>query len=263
MHREPESIDPHDPASANLFVRTEHLARYLWAAQLTGKRRLVRVLDCACGTGYGSRVLAGAGRQVMAVDHAPWLSAAEAGVTFCQTDLNDGLPFCADGSVDAIVCFETLEHVEQEVLLLQEFHRVLRPGGTLLLSVPKAGWEPVDEQGRPCNPYHLRLYEQDELTVTLAAAGFGVEKWLGQPTSNVCRANMESWRRDTGASPETVDGFFAQRPEALAFFARLWAWPTQDTPEHSNVLLAVCRRGRKHPPKKEDTHGLPTPDLGL
>ena len=140
---------------------------------------------------------------------------------------------------------------------------MLRPGGTLLLSVPKAGWEPVDEQGRPCNPYHLRLYEQKELAVTLAAAGFGVEKWLGQPTSNVCRANMESWRRDTGASPDMVDGYFAQTPEAQVFFARLWAWPTQDTPEHSNVLLAVCRRGRKHPPKKEANHGISALDLGF
>lgn len=244
MKPELESIDPHDLASANLFVRTEHLARYLWAVQVTGKRRLARVLDCACGAGYGSRLLARAGRQVVAVDRAPWLGAPADGVAFHRADLNAGLPFCAAGSMDAVVCFETLEHVERDGLLLGEFHRVLGPGGVLLVSVPRAGCEPVDGRGKPRNPHHLRLYEPEGLQALLAGAGFAVEKWMGQPTSNVCRGNMESWRRDTGAPPETADGFFAQTPEALAFFARLWAWPTEQGLEQSNTLLAVCRRGR-------------------
>ena len=156
MKAEPEAIDPNDRASGSLFVRTEHLARYLFAAQLTGKRRLTRVLDCACGSGYGSRVLAEAGGLVLAVDKTP---CDAQGFAFRQADLNNGLPFCEDGGFDAVVCFETLEHIASDGCLLAEFHRVLRPGGALLLSVPRQGFEPADGRGRPLNPHHLRLYE--------------------------------------------------------------------------------------------------------
>jgi tRNA/tmRNA/rRNA uracil-C5-methylase (TrmA/RlmC/RlmD family) len=63
-----EFIDPFDDKTGNIFVRVEHLARYLYAAEFARKRRLRRVLDCACGNGYGSRVLAKAAWSVTGLD---------------------------------------------------------------------------------------------------------------------------------------------------------------------------------------------------
>lgn len=65
MRRYPEFVDPYDASSGDLFVRTEHLARYLFAAEFIRRRGLRRALDAACGDGYGSRLLAGRAQEVL------------------------------------------------------------------------------------------------------------------------------------------------------------------------------------------------------
>jgi hypothetical protein len=141
-----------------------------------------------------------------------------------------------------VTCFETVEHIEEEGLLLSELHRVLRRGGWLLLSVPKEGYEPKNADGKPENPYHLRLYNAEGLKALLELNGFAVDKLLGQPYTNICRANMESWRRDANISLQQFASFFVETPESMEGFCKLWGWPTEEGAEHSNVLLAVCRR---------------------
>lgn len=163
-------------------------------------------------------------------------------VSLRATDLNDGLGFCKDGSFDCAVCFETLEHVEKDMALMLEFARVLRKGGRLLISVPKAGYEPADAEGRPVNPWHLRLYDGDGLKMLLSHCGFFAEKILGQPYSNALRVRMEGYIRDTGIPREEAARHFNETQDSLTFFARLWAWPVEECPEKSNVLIAECRR---------------------
>src|SRR5947209_13622457 len=94
------------------LIEAEHLARYLWAAQLASGRR---VLDAGCGTAYGCRLLAEAGASdVVGVDLAePVLDAVReqmpSGVTLERADLRE-LPFPA-GGFDLVVCFEVIEHL--------------------------------------------------------------------------------------------------------------------------------------------------------
>jgi ubiquinone/menaquinone biosynthesis C-methylase UbiE len=246
-----EFIDPYRRASANLFIRVEHLARYLYAADITRKRRLKRVLDCACGNGYGCRVLATQTASVTGVDKNNALiaqgtqlipSQPNTNIVYHTVDLNDGLGLFDSSAFDCITCFETLEHVDKDEALLNEFQRVLRRGGALLLSVPKAGYEPVGVDGKPTSPYHLRLYDVGGLNLLLQNHGFAVERSLSQPYTNVSRANMESFRRDKGILQEEIDSYFVETPESLEFFARIWGWPVADAAEKSNVIFLVCRR---------------------
>lgn len=64
----------------------------------------------------------------------------------------------ATRTVDAVACFETLEHVDDDEAFLAELHRVLRVGGRLFLSTPNA-LVTNPEGGAPANPYHVREYE--------------------------------------------------------------------------------------------------------
>jgi ubiquinone/menaquinone biosynthesis C-methylase UbiE len=145
----------------------EHWHRYAWAAELlTG----VDVLDAACGEGYGSHLLAARARSVTgldvsteAVEHARERYARD-NLSFECGDATR-LPF-DDDAFDAVVSFETLEHLEAQERLLTEFRRVLRPHGFLLLSSPdKKTYS--DETGYD-NPYHVRELYRDELESLLA-----------------------------------------------------------------------------------------------
>jgi 2-polyprenyl-3-methyl-5-hydroxy-6-metoxy-1,4-benzoquinol methylase len=251
MEKDIEFIDPTDQRSANLFVRVEHLARYLYASEFVRKRRLKRVLDAACGNGYGSRILAvqaafveGADRSEAYIAQGQSLNKSLSihNLVYHTADLNAGLPMLTEGSFDCATCFETLEHIENEENLLSDLKRVLRRGSWLLLSVPKAGYEPVGDDGLPVNRYHFRLYEEPELTAKLNRWGFAVEQVLGQPYTNVSRANMESFRRDKGITYEDISSYFVETLQSMEFFAKVWGWPTKEAPDRSNVLFLICRR---------------------
>lgn len=152
-----------------------HASRYLFAAPLVRGRR---VLDIACGTGYGLEILAAAARAVVGVD-ADWDAARTAASQSRGVILGDGvrLPF-PDAAFDAVTSFETLEHVEERDRFLSELHRVLKPDGVCVLSTPNANYtQPVD--GRPRNPFHVHEYTPDELARALDECFSGVEL-LGQ-----------------------------------------------------------------------------------
>lgn len=144
-------------------MRYEHYHRYalasIWCAD-------ERVLDAACGEGYGSALLAESARSVHGVDlstaaieHARRRYGEEASLQFSVADVTD-LPF-AENSFDRVVSFETLEHLTAHEDLVSEFRRVLRPEGMLLLSSPdKAIY--TEKLGNQ-NEFHLRELYLEEL----------------------------------------------------------------------------------------------------
>lgn len=141
----------------------------------------LRVLDAACGSGMGSAFLAHHGHQVTGVD----------GDEGCVRFAANLVPHCsiskqtlpdtrfADGSFGAVVCIETIEHVEDDAGLLAEFARVLEPGGHLVISTPDAATKAA--AGRGPNPYHVREYTEHELAELVEAAGYEVVRHLVNP----------------------------------------------------------------------------------
>jgi 2-polyprenyl-3-methyl-5-hydroxy-6-metoxy-1,4-benzoquinol methylase len=149
-------------AYAGEIVLAEHLARYRLAARLAPGRR---VLDAACGEGYGAAMLAAAGAaSVIGVDiDQPTVAHARRRY---QLDVRVAdvakLPF-ADGEFDLVVSFETIEHVAEPDAALSEFARVLSPDGLLIVSTPNVREYLVD------NPFHQRELTPEEFIATLEA----------------------------------------------------------------------------------------------
>ena len=145
----------------------EHFHRYAWARGLVEG---LDVLDCACGEGYGSRILADAARSVHGVDidpatveHARKRYATQ-GLEFTRASALE-LPF-DDDRFDAVVSFETLEHLAEHDALMAEFRRVLKPRGFVLISSPdKKTYS--DDSGFD-NEFHVRELYRDELEALLA-----------------------------------------------------------------------------------------------
>lgn len=140
----------------------EHRSRYRFACQFVAGKR---VLDAACGTGFGAVMLASAGaRSVTGVDLDLRTLSSEASTTqrarmrFIVGDVAS-LPISGN-SIDVVVSFETLEHVTTPADCVAEFWRVLSPGGTLILSTPNAFFYPGGHSG---NPYHVHEFTPQEL----------------------------------------------------------------------------------------------------
>lgn len=147
-------------------IRYEHYHRYAFAAERVRGRK---VLDAACGEGYGAALLAGTAASVTGVDssepaieHAARRYRAGNLEFRCADCLS--LPF-PDDSFEAIVSFETLEHLEDHDGLMREFRRVLAPAGFLLLSSPDKAVYSDRQQQR--NEFHVRELYRDELEALL------------------------------------------------------------------------------------------------
>lgn len=142
-----------------------HIARYALAASLV--RPGDTVLDCACGLGYGSAVIATMSQasKIIGVDvDAETVSYANAnyggpGVSF---ELGDAaaLNHIPDASVDLIVSMETIEHVMDWKAVTKQFARILKPDGRLIASVPDR-W--MDETGEDPSPYHHHVFDWGRL----------------------------------------------------------------------------------------------------
>ncbi len=164
-----------------------HVGRYHFAAQFI--RPGDAVLDAACGLGYGTYVIRsetqarsfiGIDASEYGIDYARLNFGAEA-TSFVQGMLPDCLGSLPDNSLDHVLCFETLEHVEDPVGLLAEFQRVLTPGGRLTCSVPH-DWS--DETGTDPNPFHFHVYDKTRFARELSQF-FDIERLLGQTADRI------------------------------------------------------------------------------
>jgi SAM-dependent methyltransferase len=165
-------------------IEQEHLERYRYASALV---RGLHVADIACGTGYGSRLLADAGAaSVSGFDvsgEAVKFAQEKYGndkVSYKVADATD-LADVPTAKFDVVVSFETIEHLQDTARYLSELQRVLKPGGIFLVSTPERRLSSTlyPLRGRPNNPYHVREYTRDEF-VHLLQTRFEVVECLGQ-----------------------------------------------------------------------------------
>lgn len=152
------------------------------------------VLDAGAGFGRHAFALAKHGCRVVALDYSAdevagtWatmtamVEAAEIepanSVGVVQGDATR-LPF-PDATFDRVITSEVLEHIPNDTGALDEFARVLRPGGTFAATVPtwypeKINWMLSDEYHAPATVGgHVRIYSATELRAKLRAAGFTI-----------------------------------------------------------------------------------------
>ena len=160
----PDSIAPGALAAAaaeKLPHEAEHLAGlermrglapyYGWvldlAERLNGGPLGRRILDAGCGIGNFVELLRGRADEVLAVDLSPRNIAVlrerfrgAPNVEVLQTDLDAERAALRARSVDAIVCLDVLEHLDDDAGLVRCFYDILPPGGTLFVKVPACPW---------------------------------------------------------------------------------------------------------------------------
>jgi SAM-dependent methyltransferase len=150
-----------DVPEENYWYR-RHVAAYRWIAERCDGQRVV---DLACGEGYGSAILAEHARAVVGVDANPEaheharLKYRSENLSFRRElveQFDDGSPY------DAIVFLQTIEHVEDPRALLERLASLLAPGGAAYVSTPNRLTLAPPGANRSDNPWHVREYDAVE-----------------------------------------------------------------------------------------------------
>jgi len=200
-------------------IAHEHWHRYAFARRyVRGKR----VLDVACGEGYGSALLAGVATAVTGIDidagavaHARARYAALANVRF-EVGSAAALPL-PEACFDVVVSFETIEHLPRadQPRMLAEIARVLAQDGVLVMSTPNPDEYSTARNYR--NPFHQHEPDRAELEALLDGA-FPVRRWFRQRRyfgsavwNEAAGETVEAWMGDA----ERIE---LARPPAAMYF---------------------------------------------
>ena len=150
-----------DIPEENYWYR-RHLAVYRWiGARCAG----LRVVDMACGEGYGAAALAARAAEVVGVDANPEahehasLRYGRGNLSFARAlveEFDEGAPY------DAVVFLQTIEHLADPVPALEHFRALLAGGGAAYISTPNRLTLAPPGAERSGNPWHVREYTVEE-----------------------------------------------------------------------------------------------------
>ena len=158
----------------------EHIARYEFAAGFSRGR----VLDLGCGAGYGTEIILDladpdAVSEVVGVDismESIRYARAMYGYLkahFAVADIRDPELPERYGLFDTIICFETIEHLQEDEAVIRNIARMLKPDGLLIISTPFGRGK-----GEPCAaPFHVHQYKESEF-VELLISNFHVNMFM-------------------------------------------------------------------------------------
>jgi SAM-dependent methyltransferase len=218
--------DAHGPIPAY-----EHAHRYALAASVLAGRR---VLDLACGAGYGTHILRAAGAEVVALDVERGCARDAGGPALCARA--ERLPL-RDASLDAVVCFEAIEHVPEPARVLDEIARVLSRSGVAFLSTPDRAV--FTERAGNRNPHHVKELDRGELAALLRARFahfdlYGQSVWAGS-----WLARLDAAGAPPGGGARAV-GVLLDPLAAPGRKPPPWVDPAQDALPTPLFLVAVC-----------------------
>ena len=161
-----------DVPEENYWYR-RHLAVYEWIAARAHGRRVV---DLACGEGYGSALLGRAAASVVGVDANPEaFEHARQKYTSANVRFERTMIELWDGDVDCVVFLQTIEHVQDPDAVLERIRALIGPDGVAYVSTPNVLTLAPPGAERSGNPWHVREYRPEEYAALCARHFFRVD----------------------------------------------------------------------------------------
>lgn len=176
FHDQPTKL-PHEREHVDALQRMQLLRGYYeWVLELVRPYLGRRILDAGCGVGNFTALVEPLAEYVLAVDLSQEnlrllesRFSSSSIVEVAAHDLDADLELVARKNIDTVVCLDVLEHVADDVALLERFRDIVTPGGHLLLKVPACPWlyGSVDEASG-----HHRRYTPRQLRERALRAGW-------------------------------------------------------------------------------------------
>lgn len=167
-----------------------------------------RLLDVGCGAGNMIHHLSKYGQvKGLEIDPRPVKMAHQRGYDVEQFDATQPMPF-AGNTFDAVTALDVIEHNEDDLAILADSYRLLKPGGHIIVTVPAFMW--LWSHNDDINA-HVRRYTAAELRRKLTQAGFKVRR-LSYNNFFIfpLAAGLILLRRSAGARPELASHHLAE-----------------------------------------------------
>lgn len=247
-------MDPFDELDSHLWMKLEHLGHYLFAADFLKQHQPKVVADISCGTGYGIPELGRAAQTVIGVDCSRDMieiaskkiseAVKSLNVRFLNKDLDtdDLTPDIKPGSVDAVVSFETLEHLVDPNRAVFQFSEILRPGGFFICSVPNALSEPRAIACLPRNEFHRQLFSFGSLSRLVQNNGMRVAYRLGQSWSYSLLKREQQLSSARLIERRLSDEPAMHAPGMIRLLSYILAYPTVEDVDGSYSIIIVAQK---------------------
>lgn len=247
-----ELIDPYWKDKKGFIIKAEHLMRYKFAKNFLKKKfkEKINIYDIGCGNGYGSKILASFATNVIGFDKSLYfLKEANnnnyyyyyklSNQTFQQInfDITSLLSFVQENKIlypNAIICFETLEHLENPSTLIKDIYDLLPHKGYFIFSLPNAQYEPK-KNGKSKNRFHKHLFYKSDVLKMLKNFSFSTISIFGQPYPNLLMHRL----------PKLIkffDSLVMNSVISFEVFSRLIAYPTKHFNTHTYSYTFVCQK---------------------
>ena len=213
------------PGKVDDDLLNEHLCRYRFAQLLVEDKV---VLDVGSGVGYGSRILAEKAGAVLALDVSEE-TVRYAGERYAGENIERVVGDCqelplASASMDAVVSFELVEHLQGQNTHLLEVSRVLKPDGLTVISTPNRIF--YSQESNRANPFHTHEFDFREFRDFLKSVFSSVQIHFQNHVSGLIIGNPSLYREVTTCLEEEEG----------------------DLEATSNYFVAVCAHGREYQP---------------
>lgn len=213
------------PGKVDDDLLNEHLCRYRFAQLLVEDKV---VLDVGSGVGYGSKILAEKAAAVLALDVSEE-TVRYAGERYAGGNIERVVGDChelplAGASMDVVVSFELIEHLQGQEAHLREVSRVLKPDGLTVISTPNRIF--YSQESNRDNPFHTHEFDFQEFQDFLKSVFSSVQIHFQNHIAGLIVGNPGPYREVTTCLEEE-DG---------------------DLEATSNYFVAVCTHGREYQP---------------
>jgi SAM-dependent methyltransferase len=245
-----DQIDPFDANDSNLWRKAEYLGRYLFATDFLGSHKPDLVTDISCGLGYGAAELCNVAGKVIGVDKNLTLMESAhqrhkmPNLHFLHKDLDEEelSPEIEEGSVAAVVSFETLEHLLDPFRAVAQFSKILQQGGFFICSAPNVLSESGDSSGLPRNKSHKQWFNFASLSRLVAQNEMQVIYRLGQSWSKALFRREQQLSNAKRISRKLCDEPGMHLPEMMRWLSYVAAYPTVEDVDGSYSIIIVAQK---------------------